>query len=35
MDIGNKSETIELERDCSDNLEIDKETETELFEKGN
>ena len=29
MDIGN-----ELERDCGDNLEIDKETETKLFEKG-
>ena len=29
MDIGN-----ELERDCGDNLEIDKETETKLFKKG-
>ena len=29
MDIGN-----ELEIDCGDNLEIDKETETKLFEKG-
>ena len=29
MDIGN-----ELERDYGDNLEIDKETETKLFEKG-
>ena len=29
MDIGN-----EIEIDCGDNLEIDKETETKLFEKG-
>ena len=34
MDIGNKSKTIELERDCGDNLEISKETKTKLFEKG-
>ena len=34
MDIYNESKTLELEKDCGDNLEIDKETETKLFEKG-
>ena len=32
--IDNESETIELEGDCDDHLEIDEETKTELFEKG-
>ena len=34
MDMYNESETNKLEGDCGDNLEIDKETETKLFEKG-
>ena len=34
MDIYNESNTLELEKDCGDNLEIDKEIETKLFEKG-
>ena len=34
MDIYNESKTLELEKDCGDNLEIDKEIETKYFEKG-
>jgi hypothetical protein len=34
MDIYNKSETIDLEADYGDYLDIDKKTEKELFEKG-
>ena len=34
MDIYNESETNKLEGDCGDNLEIDEETKTQLFEKG-
>ncbi len=34
MDIYNESKTLLLEKDCGDNLEIDKEIETKLFEKG-